>query len=413
MKDGSQRRLRIGNRASLVDELRTRGPLTRGELVTFTGLSRTTVSTLLAELIDLGLVSDSHDSEEGSGVGNGKRTGGRPSRRIRLEASAGAAVSVDIGARHLAVAIGDLGHRVLARRWIALEHGHGVESGLAAASRLVDELLAEAGVERDLVIGTAVGLPAPISHQGIIASTNILPGWAGVPLATEMSERLRMPTVVDNDANLGALAEAKWGAGAGGEQVAYIKVATGIGAGLIHGGRLFRGVTGTAGEIGHITVAEDGPLCRCGNRGCLELYAGGNAVLETLRTGSPGIDTVEQLVDLALEGDQACKRVIADAGRHIGIAVASLVNLLGPDRVVVGGELARAGEILLEPLRTAVGRSAVQAAHDGVEIVSGSLGSDAEVLGGLLLVLTEPWRFGADGLLSRVASGVAEAPATA
>ena len=174
MKDGSQRRLRIDNRAALVDELRTRGPLTRGELVTFTGLSRTTVSTLLAELIDLGLVSDSPNGEEG----DGKRTGGRPSRRIRLEASAGAAVSVDIGARHLAVAIGDLGHRVLARRWIALEYGHGVESGLAAASRLVDELLAEAGLDRDLVIGTAVGLPAPISHQGIIASTNTLP-WLG------------------------------------------------------------------------------------------------------------------------------------------------------------------------------------------------------------------------------------------
>ncbi len=407
MKDGSQRRLRIDNRAALVDELRTRGPLTRGELVTFTGLSRTTVSTLLAELIDLGLVSDSPNGEEG----DGKRTGGRPSRRIRLEASAGAAVSVDIGARHLAVAIGDLGHRVLARRWIALEYGHGVESGLAAASRLVDELLAEAGLDRDLVIGTAVGLPAPISHQGIIASTNILPGWAGVPLAAELSERLQLPTVVDNDANLGALAEAKWGAGAGGEQVAYIKVATGIGAGLIHDGLLFRGVTGTAGEIGHITVAEDGPLCRCGNRGCLELYAGGSAVLETLRSGNPGIDTVERLVDLALEGEVACKRVIADAGSHIGIAVASLVNLLGPDRVVVGGELARAGEILLEPLRTAVGRSAVQAAHDGVEIVAGSLGSDAEVLGGLLLVATEPWRFGADGLLSRVASGTVEASA--
>lgn len=409
MRDGAQRRLRIGNRASLVDELRSRGPLTRGELANFTGLSRTTVSTLVAELTESGLVSDSADGEDGNGAGTGhesggRRTGGRPSKRIRLDISAGAAVSVDIGARHLAVAIGDLGHRVLARRWIALEHGHGVESGLAAASRLVDELLAEAGVERELVIGAAVGLPAPISHpEGIIASTNILPGWAGVGLATKLSERLEMPTVVDNDANLGALAEAKWGAGTGAEQVAYIKVATGIGAGLIHDGRLFRGVTGTAGEIGHTTVAEGGPLCRCGNRGCLELYAGGSAVLEVLQSSNPGIDTVERLVDLALEGDQACKRVIADAGTHIGVAVASLLNLLGPDRVVVGGELARAGEILLEPMRTAVSRSAVQAAHEAAEIVAGSLGSDAEVLGGLLLVVTEPWRFGADGLFSRVA----------
>ena len=219
-----------------------------------------------------------------------------------------------------------------------------------------------------------------------------------------------METVVDNDANLGALAEAKWGAGEGGEQVAYIKVATGIGAGLIHDGRLFRGVAGTAGEIGHITVAEDGPVCRCGNRGCLELYAGGNAVLESLRHSDPGVDTVEALVDLALAGDPSCQRVITDAGSHIGVAVASLINLLGPDRVVVGGELARAGEILLEPMRTAVGRSAVQAAQEAVEIVPGSLGSDAEVLGGLLLVVTEPWRFGADHVLSRLGPDAAATP---
>ena len=192
--------------------------------------------------------------------------------------SAGAAVSVDIGARHLAVAVGDLGHRVLASRWVTLEHGHGVEAGLAAASGLVDELLDEAGVERELVIGAAVGLPAPISHpRASSPPPTSFPAGRASRSPTELSERLQMPAVVDNDANLGALAEAKWGAGAGGEQVAYIKVATGIGAGLIHDGRLFRGVTGTAGEIGHITVAEDGPICRCGNRGCLELYAGGGA----------------------------------------------------------------------------------------------------------------------------------------
>lgn len=415
MGEGPHRSLRAGNRVALIDQLRVRGPLTRGELVTHTGLSRTTVSNLLADLIEDGLLSDGVD--EGSPTPSGRkprRSSGRPSRRLRLETSAGAAVSVDIGARHLAVAVGDLGHRVLARHWVSLEHGHGVEQGLETASRLVEASLAEAGVDRDLVIGAAVGLPAPITHpQGIVASSNILPGWSGVRLAPELSRRLSVATVVDNDANLGALAEAKWGAGAGGEQVAYIKAATGIGAGLIHDGRLFRGVAGTAGEIGHTTVTEDGPVCRCGNRGCLELYAGGSAILEALRKSDPGVDTVDRLVDLALEGDQSCQRVIADAGSHIGVAIASLVNLLGPDRVVVGGELSRAGTILLDPLRTAVGRSAVQAARESVSIVEGSLGPDAEVLGGLLLVITEPWRFGADSLLSRIAPEAGRTPATA
>jgi len=400
MGGGSQRGLRRSNRAAVIDELRIRGPLTRAELAEHTGLSRTTVSNLLGDLIGRGMVTDGSES---TAVPDAPRGSGRPSRKVRLDVSAGVAVSVDIGARHLAVAIGDLGHRVLARRWIPLEHGHDVESGLEAASVLVDELLAEAGIERKFVIGTAVGLPAPITQPDeIVASSNILPGWAGVQLANELTQRLGMTAVVDNDANLGALAEAKWGAGAGGEQVAYIKVATGIGAGLIHDGRLFRGVAGTAGEIGHMTVAEDGPVCRCGNRGCLELYAGGEAILSAVQESEPDVETVDRLVDLALEGDQRCKRVIADSGRHIGVAIASLVNLLGPDRVVVGGELSRAGEILLDPLRTAVSRSAVQAAHEAVEIVAGELGPDAEVLGGLLLVITEPWRFGADQLLSRL-----------
>ncbi len=401
MSGGSHRGLRARNRVALIDALRTRGPLTRGELVEHTGLSRTTVSNLIGALIEEGLLDDEPND---AAAGGEPRSGGRPSRRVRLDVSAGVAVSVDIGARHLAVAVGDLGHRVLARHWVPLEHGHGVEDGLATAGRLVGESLAEAAVDRDLVIGAAVGLPAPITHpEGTVASSNILPGWAGVRLAPELSERLGMTAVVDNDANLGALAEAKWGAGAGGSQVAYIKAATGIGAGLIHDGRLFRGVAGTAGEIGHTTVAEDGPVCRCGSRGCLELYAGGSAILAALRESDPGVDTVEQLVDLALEGDQPCRRVIADAGSHIGVAAANLINLMGPDRIVVGGELSRAGSILLDPLRVAADRSAVHAARESVRIVEASLGADAEVLGGLLLVITEPTRFGADSLLSRVA----------
>ena len=138
------------------------------------------------------------------------------------------------------------------------------------------------------------------------------------------------------------------------------------------------------------------------------LYAGGEAILAALQASEPDVETVDRLVDLALDGDSRCKRVIADSGRHIGVAVASLINLLGPDRVVVGGELSRAGEILLEPLRTAVGRSAVQAAQEAVEIVAGQLGPDAEVLGGLLLVVTEPWQFGADRLLGRLVPGERE-----
>jgi predicted NBD/HSP70 family sugar kinase len=380
----------------VIETLRTSGSLTRSELARITGLSRTTISTLLTELIDQGLVTDANDD-------GARKRAGRPATMVRLDHSAGAAVSIDVGARHLAVAIGDLAHRVMAERWIPLSPEHRAEEGMESAAKLVREMLDETGAAKHSVIGAAMGLPAPISQpDGLVASSNILPGWAGVEVTEQMSERLGMPVFVENDSNLGALAESAWGAGAGFDQLAYIKAATGIGAGLVNGGHLFRGTTGTAGEIGHTTVVEDGPICRCGNRGCLELYAGGAALLDALRQSHSDIDTLDQVVHLAAEGHPACVRVLADAGAHIGVAIANLINLFNPRLIVVGGELSAAGDALLQPMRVAAERSAVQTAVEAVEIVPGVLGHRAEVLGGLALVLFEPWRFGATDLLTSV-----------
>jgi predicted NBD/HSP70 family sugar kinase len=391
---GALHQLRAANRRHVIETLRSKGGMTRSALARATGLSRTTISTLLAELIDQGLVAE-------DGSGSGPRTAGRPATVVRLDHSAGAAVSIDVGARHVAVAVGDLGHRVLAERWIPLPLGHGAEEGMKRSAKLVGEMLAKAGIDKGGVIGAAMGLPAPISRpSGLVAASNILPGWAGVQIAEEMSARLGMRVVTENDANLGALGESAWGAGAGFDHVAYIKAATGIGAGLVQDGHLFRGTTGTAGEIGHTTVAEDGPICRCGNRGCLELYAGGAALLAALGQSHPDVETLEQVVELAHERHPACVRVVADAGSHIGVAIANLINLFNPRLIVIGGELSGAGNTLLDPMRLAVQRSAVQTAVEAVEIVPGVLGHRAEVLGGLALVLFEPWRFGADELVT-------------
>jgi predicted NBD/HSP70 family sugar kinase/biotin operon repressor len=390
---GALHQLRTANRRRVIETLRTNGSMTRSALARSTGLSRTTISTLLGELIEQGIVAEASD-------GGARRGAGRPATVVRLDHSAGAAVSIDVGARHLAVAVGDLAHQVRAERWVPLPAAHRAEDGMDRAAELVRDALAEADVEKS-VIGAAMGLPAPISQPaGLVASSNILPGWADVHVADEMSERLGIPVFVENDSNLGALAESAWGAGAGFDQLAYIKAATGIGAGLVQDGKLFRGTTGTAGEIGHTTVAEDGPICRCGNRGCLELYAGGAALLDALHQSHPDVETLEQVVQLAHENHPACARVLADAGRHIGGAIANLINLFNPRRIIVGGELAGAGETVLAPMRVAAERSAVQAAVEAVEIVPGVLGQRAELLGGLALVLFEPWRFGADELVA-------------
>ena len=193
---------------------------------------------------------------------------------VSLNSSAGLALGIDFGHRHLRVAVSDLSHTVLAETWRELDVDHSAEEGLDAAVEFVDEVLDEAGVDRGRVIGVGMGLPAPIDRTtGAVQAASILPGWVGVDAAAEASARLGMPVEVENDANLGALAELVWGAGRGKSEFAYIKASSGIGAGLISGGRIQHGVGGTAGEIGHTVIAEGGPVCRCGNRGCLETLA--------------------------------------------------------------------------------------------------------------------------------------------
>jgi glucokinase-like ROK family protein len=309
---------------------------------------------------------------------------------IGLDRSVGVAVGIDYGKRHLAVAVSDLSHTILAESWREMPEGYDAETGLDGAAGLVDEVLGRADIERGSVIAVGLGLPGPINlATGTIGSSAILPGWIGVHVAAEMNERLGIPVLVDNDANLGALAELHWGAGRGSSNLAYLKVATGIGAGLVVGGRLFRGSGGTAGEIGHTMVDEAGPICRCGSRGCLETMAAAPALVELLRPSLGDELSTEALVERASDGDPGCRRAVADAGRYIGSALADLCNLVNPERIVVGGSIGSCGEVLLEPMREALRHRAIPSAADDVEIVPSALGSRAELLGAVALVLYE------------------------
>jgi predicted NBD/HSP70 family sugar kinase len=198
-----------------------------------------------------------------------------------------------------------------------------------------------------------------------------------------------MPVHVDNDANLGALAELVLGAGRNASELVYLMLSTGIGGGLILDGRLYRGASGTAGELGHVVLDEHGPICRCGNRGCLETFASVPALLDMLRRSHGDELTGQDLLRRAREGDLGCRRALADAGRAAGRALANVCNQFNPQRIVVGGELASAGDLLLDPLREAVERYALPAASAGVDIVVAELGDRAQLLGALVLVAAE------------------------
>ena len=380
---GSLTSLRELNRGRVIESLRELGVASRAEIARSTGLSPATVSTLVGQLVETGLVVDAPQRL------SRRSQSGRPPALITLDPSAGVAIGIDFGKRHLAVAVSDLSHEILAERWRTMHEDYDARAGMDGAVKLVDEALTRSGTERDRVLGVGLGLPGPIHRStGTVGSSAILPGWTDVRIAEVMSERLALPVHVDNDANLGALAELHWGAGHGASTLVYLKMATGIGAGLVIGGRLFHGAGGTAGEIGHTTVDEAGPICRCGNRGCLEMVASAPALAELLRA-TRGEVTGERVVELALEGDPGCRRAIADAGSYAGHAVANLCNLFNPERIVVGGSLGAAGEVLLGPLSEAVRRRVIPSAVEDVEIVPGVLGDRAELLGAVALVLKE------------------------
>ncbi|MER6141477.1 ROK family protein [Streptomyces sparsogenes] len=376
---GSQSSLHRANLERVVRAVRMAGSLTQAEIARTTGLSAATVSNIVRELKDGGTVEVTPTS-----------AGGRRARSVSLSGDAGIVVGVDFGHTHLRVAIGNLAHQVLAEESEPLDVDASASQGLDRAEHLVSRLIAATGISQEKVVGVGLGVPAPIDVEtGTLGSTAILPGWAGTNPRDDLAERLGVPVHVDNDANLGALGELVWGAGRGVADLAYIKVADGVGAGLVISGQIYRGPGGTAGEIGHITLDESGPVCRCGNRGCLETFTAARYVLPLLYSSHGADLTVERMVQLARDGDPGCRRVIADVGRHIGSGVANLCNLINPSRVVLGGHLAEAGELVLGPIRESVARYAIPSAARRLSVMPGALGGRAEVLGALALVLSE------------------------
>jgi len=372
---GSPTSLKEANQARLIEALQFAGTMTQAELSRFTGLAPSTVSNIVRELTTSGLLRVSPTVSHG-----------RTAQAVRLSRGAGVLVAADFGHRHLTVAIADLAYEILAEERVTLEWDHRVDDGLAEVGRIAERLLAALGLARELVVGVGMGLPAPIdSRTGQVGAPSQLPGWVGVDAAALATERLGVPVRVDNDANLGALAEDRWGAGRGADNVAYVKLSDGVGAGLVIRGELYQGSIGTAGEIGHATMNEFGALCRCGNRGCLETLVATSVLLDQLAPNHGTSLTIADAVRMAHAGDVSCRRVLEDAGHHVGVAVANLCNIFNPDRIIIGGELAQAEDLIVGSIRRALKRQGIPSAAEAVHIVMAELGARSQVLGALVI----------------------------
>ena len=244
-------------------------------------------------------------------------------------------------------------------------------------------------MQRSHVVGAGVGLAAPVdAATGFVHAEGILPGWDGIHPAAELEQRLGMEVQIVNDANAGAMGEHLFGVGRGVSDMVYLQLSGGVGLGLILNGESYGGVTGVAGEVGHTPIIEDGLICRCGNRGCLETVATSHAVSDLLGRSRGETMTFARVLQLLQEGDRGARRAVMDTGAAVGRSVAGIVNLINPELVIIGGELAAAGETLLEPIREAVERRAVPPAAKAARVVRGTLGEHAEVLGAAAVQLT-------------------------
>lgn len=369
---GSQASLRAANRGRVLEALDRHGPLTQVEIAAATGLSAASVSNLVRDL-----VAD-REVETSRAVRNGRRAA-----LVAPVGGRGVVAGVAFGDRDVRLALGTGPRDLRSRVRLPLPPDHVADEGLSRAARLVSDMLDSTGTARTDLRAVALGLPAPVdSVSGHVGSEAILPGWRGVAAARELETALGVPVVLDNTANLAAQGELVCGALVGVRHGCHLKTSHGIGAGIVLDGRVHRGSAGTAGEIGHVTIDENGPVCRCGNRGCLDTFVGSSALSRAVAV-THGHLALRDLVARALAGDPGCRRVVTDAGRHIGVAVAGVVNLLNPERVSIGGTLARTGDLLLDPIREGVERCAIPSAAASVEIVPGSLGEDADVVGAM------------------------------
>ncbi len=285
---------------------------------------------------------------------------------------------VDFGHSHIAVAVGDLAGRLLDEERVALDASADHRAALDRACSMLSGMAGGKGTLRHV----GLGLPAPVTDD-VISSGAIFPGWEGVDARAAAEATFGTSVNVENDANLGALAEHRRGVARGTSSSVFVKISSGVGAGIIIGNDLFHGAGGTAGEIGHLTLDEQGPLCRCGSRGCLEAYTSTENVLSMLAGQLPGA-SLDQIVAAGSDGNVAAQRALEDAGLHLGWGLASIVNLLNPEVVVVGGDMARAGELLLESARIGLRRHALDSVAL-TPVVASELGERASLVGAVLL----------------------------
>jgi glucokinase-like ROK family protein len=375
--------------------LRRQGWISRSEISHITGWSKAKASQEIRSLIEKGYLVE---------MGEGVSQGGRKPRLLMINNQLGYIVGIDIGATSLDIALADVTGSILQRCSEPTDVKLPPETVFGRCIELILDLLPAQGGTPDQILGIGVGVPGPVDFaRGVLVAPPLMPEWENFPIRDFFKKTFSSAfVVVDNDVNIMALGEQRAGDGAGIDHFIFIKIGTGIGAGIVSNGRIHRGSDGCAGDIGHICVDKEGPLCACGNRGCLEAMAAGPAItsraLEAARNGvSPtlremrdahgGILRPEDVNTACREGDQAALDIIRDSGQMIGDVLASLVNFFNPSHIFVGGGITNFGNHLLVAIRRAVLHRSLPLATTHLSIKFSRVGSNVGVMGAISLAL--------------------------
>jgi predicted NBD/HSP70 family sugar kinase len=380
---------------------------TRAEIGALTGLSRSTVFQRVGALLDRGLLRD--------GGATSPSTGGRPPSVLAFNEAAGVVLAADLGVTHGRVAVADLDGRILdevhERRDIAL----GPDATLDWLEQTFAQLLGRADHGREHVLGIGVGVPGRVNTQtGRAVNPPLMPGWSDYPVADRLREAFGAPALMDNDVNVMALGE-HHASGGTRDPLLFVKVATGIGAGVVIGGSTFTGHLYAAGEIGHVRVPVDSDLvCTCGNRGCLAVLASGAAIAKRLSRAGIDASGSRDVVRLVAEGNDVAFTEVREAGRLLGGVLSGLVCLLAPAAIVIGGEMAAAGEPLIAGIREVVYQQSLPTVTRDLQILPSVLGARTGVVGAITLAVENALSpDNVERLLATGASGAAQATGAA
>lgn len=368
-----------GSAGEILEILRDGTPRTRRELALLTGQARTTVSQRLAVLAGAGLVRETDETAA---------TGGRPSAAYAFRGDDLLVLAVDLGAHHATYALTDLFGEVLEHTTDAIAISDGPDVVMALVLDRLEELRSRPGMGTRRVLAVGIGLPGPVDQDtGRPTSPPIMPGWDGYDVRRALGERYGCPVFVDNDANVLALGE-RAVAWPGVDDLVFVKVATGIGAGIVSGGRLLHGAEGAAGDLGHVySAAADGRPCRCGNRGCLESIAGGLSIAATLTERGVPAASPRDIVDLVRAGNIDSVQALRQAGRALGDVLATCTALLNPRVIVLGGEIVEVGEPLLAGVRESVYARALPLASRDLRVAVAQSGELGGVVGAARLAI--------------------------